>query len=68
MAGIISLSCSIGVMISAPMTVCSFICSYSSGASTPLLAQDVVLDADLAHVVEQGADPDLVLHLLGQPR
>ena len=56
-----------GVMISAPITVCIFICSYSSAVSTALLAEDAVLDADLADVVEQRADPDLVLDLLGQP-
>ena len=32
------------------------------------LAQDLVLDADLADVVQQRADPDLVLHVLGRAR
>ena len=53
-------------MISAPLTVCVFMISNSSFGQLARLAQDRVVDADLADVVQRRADADQVDVLGGQ--
>lgn len=36
------------------------------GSEHAVFAEDTILDADLTDIVEQGADPDLVLRLFGK--